>query len=43
MVTNDWNQGSPVTVLAVDVCLHPDCPGKEPGVAKATGPDGVQS
>lgn len=26
VVTNDWNEGSPVPVLAQDVCPNPDCP-----------------
>ena len=42
MVTNEWNEGSPVTVLAVDACPNPDCPGKASDLAKATGPGGTQ-
>lgn len=42
-VTNDWNRGSPITVIAADVCPNPDCPGKETDMAKATAPDGSQS
>ena len=34
VVTNDWNEGSPMPVLAVDVCPNPDCP------AKTVGPGG---
>ncbi|TCI98817.1 hypothetical protein [Aeromicrobium sp. IC_218] len=36
VVTNDWNEGSPVPVLAQDVCPNPDCP------AKAVGPEGAE-
>ena len=36
VVTNDWNEGSPVPVLAQDVCPNPDCPAKTPGAI----PDG---
>lgn len=42
IVNNDWNDGSPVTVLAEDVCPNPDCPGKKSDIAKATGQDGSQ-
>jgi len=43
VVTNDWNKGSPVTILAQDVCPNPDCPGKAGDLANAVGPDGAQA
>jgi hypothetical protein len=43
LVTNDWNRGSPMAVLAQDVCPNPDCPAKDIDMAKATGPDGAQT
>lgn len=42
-VTNDWDAGAPVTVLAEDTCPNPDCPGKDSDLAQAVGPDGAQS
>lgn len=33
IVTNDWNAGSPMTLVAVDVCPNPDCPGKQSDLA----------
>ena len=43
IVTNDWNEGSPVPSLAVDVCPNPDCPGKDSDPTEATGPDSSQT
>jgi hypothetical protein len=42
IVPTDWNEGSPVPVLAVDVCPNPDCPGKQADPAGTASPDGAQ-
>lgn len=38
VVTNDWNEGSPMPVLAHDVCPNPTCHAREADGATPSGP-----
>jgi len=42
-VTNDWNRGTPMTVLAHDVCPNPDCPARGMEPAEVPGSDTFES
>jgi len=41
-VTNDWNRGAPMAMLAHLVCPNPHCPAKDADLAPGTGPDGAR-